>query len=206
MSKTMSPSTESRSAKCKAILRAVMPVFGRFGFRKTSVEDLARAAGLSKQGLYLHFASKEDVFAAAMQLYLDEGLELLDTALASAEGSLVERLTAGMDAWFGRHLTTFTPDAFDVIQAGNHLSPEVIDAYKRAFRARLVTAIEQSPEFDVADSPVSPEELARILFTFGLTWKETWSSRREFVAMLHLCVTACISKNGRPMVGALKQQ
>ena len=56
----------SRLTKDQTILRAVIPVFGRLGFRKAAMDDLAEAAGLSKQGLYLHFASKEEIFVAAM--------------------------------------------------------------------------------------------------------------------------------------------
>jgi TetR/AcrR family transcriptional regulator, regulator of autoinduction and epiphytic fitness len=83
------------------IFSAVVPVFGRFGFRKTSVEELAGAAGLSK--LYLHFSSKEEIFLAAMQRYLDDGLRLVDEALSRANALLLlDRLVDAMDAWFGR--------------------------------------------------------------------------------------------------------
>ena len=185
--------SECRPDKTTEILHAVLPVFGHFGFRKTSVEDLARAAGLSKQGLYLHFRSKEEIFVAALLLYLDEGLDLVDAALGLKGASLIERLAEAMDTWFGRHLVTFTPDAFDVIEAGNHLSRDVIDGYKTAFRSRLEATITNSSEFEAAKRIVSPEELASVLFTFGLTWKEGWVSRMEFAKMLNLCVTACIS-------------
>src|SRR5262245_29785734 len=46
----------------EAIFAAAIAIFLRFGFKKTSMDDLARAAGLSRQGLYLHFASKDALF------------------------------------------------------------------------------------------------------------------------------------------------
>lgn len=46
------------------IVMAAVDVFSRYGFRQTSMELLARAAGVSRPALYLHFANKQDVFAA----------------------------------------------------------------------------------------------------------------------------------------------
>jgi AcrR family transcriptional regulator len=51
--------------KKELILNAAIPVFGKSGFKKTSIEDLADAADISKQGLYLHFSSKEEIFQTA---------------------------------------------------------------------------------------------------------------------------------------------
>lgn len=39
-----------------------MHQFNRHGFGKTSMSDIARAAGVSRTSLYKHFATKEDVF------------------------------------------------------------------------------------------------------------------------------------------------
>src|SRR5262245_4475986 len=111
-----------RSDRKDTILDAAITVFGRLGFRKTSIDDLTQAAQISKQGLYLHFSSKEEVFLAAMKKYLDDGLSLVQQALDIPGASLAERLREAMDAWFGRHLVTFTPESFDVIEAGNRLS------------------------------------------------------------------------------------
>ncbi|MEV0737014.1 helix-turn-helix domain-containing protein [Streptomyces sp. NPDC050549] len=46
------------------IVTAAVDVFSRYGFRQTSMELVARAAGVSRPALYQHFANKQDVFAA----------------------------------------------------------------------------------------------------------------------------------------------
>jgi AcrR family transcriptional regulator len=43
------------------ILDATDRLMGRFGFRRMTMDDLAKEAGLSRRTIYLHFASKEDV-------------------------------------------------------------------------------------------------------------------------------------------------
>ena len=49
-----------------AILRAAKTLFAARGYSDTSMEALARAAGVSKLTLYSHFADKEALFAAAV--------------------------------------------------------------------------------------------------------------------------------------------
>jgi len=54
------------------------------GFSRLSVEELAKAAGLSKRTIYRHFASKEDLFEATIDKVTDEiiarNLRLSDSA------------------------------------------------------------------------------------------------------------------------------
>ena len=178
------------------ILDAAIPVFGRFGFKKTSVDDLAEAAGISKQGLYLHFSSKEEVFLAAMQKYLDDGLRLVQEELTRTDASLYQRLLGAMDAWFGRHLATFTPASFDVIATGNRLSGEQVTAYKSAFQAKLRKALADSPEFRRAKNVCTPKEIAQALFQCGLTWKEGQQSRADFMKKIGVCIRACCQTKG----------
>jgi TetR/AcrR family transcriptional regulator, regulator of autoinduction and epiphytic fitness len=190
----MASSTNSSDEKRDSILRAVIPVFGRLGFRKATVEDLAGAAGLSKQGLYLHFSGKEDVFVAAMQRYLEDGLHFVDEALATADAPLLDRLVDAMDAWFGRHLDTFTPPSLDVIEAADR-SKSAIEGYTTAFKARIETALMQSDEFAATENICTPGELSEVLFRFGLTWKEVRQSRADFQCKVRLCVRACCQLN-----------
>ena len=48
------------------ILDAAMAVFRRHGFRRSSIEQAAEAAGLTRQALYHHFKSKEALFRAVI--------------------------------------------------------------------------------------------------------------------------------------------
>ncbi len=55
------------SAQREAILVAATAAFLRYGFKKTSMDDVARAAGVSRQGLYLYFDTKDLLFREALQ-------------------------------------------------------------------------------------------------------------------------------------------
>jgi TetR/AcrR family transcriptional regulator, regulator of autoinduction and epiphytic fitness len=184
------------SRKREAVLVSAIGVFGQFGFKKTSVDDLAKAAGLSKQGLYLHFASKEEIFLAAIHRYWEDGLRMVREELARPDVSLADRLEGAMDAWFGRHLATFTRQSLDVIEVVNRLSPDGSDKCKSAVRTELAKAIANSREFKKTNM-CTPREIAQVLFQFGLTWKEEQSSRTEFMKKVALCIRACCQTERR---------
>jgi TetR/AcrR family transcriptional regulator, transcriptional repressor for nem operon len=55
------------------ILTAGLAALHSRGFNATSVQDITEAAGVPKGSFYNHFASKEELGAAVVQLYSDKG-------------------------------------------------------------------------------------------------------------------------------------
>src|SRR5579863_1589411 len=53
-------------ARRECILKAAVKTFARFGFKKASVDDIARDAGVAKGTVYLACESKEDLFYQAL--------------------------------------------------------------------------------------------------------------------------------------------
>src|ERR1700733_5824403 len=53
------------------VLEKAMPVFWKHGFADTSLQDLERATGGNKSGLYTEFRDKEDLFVACLCHYLE---------------------------------------------------------------------------------------------------------------------------------------
>ncbi len=62
------------------ILSAALLLFGRHGFQRTSMADIAREAGIARATLYLRFADKRALFEAL-------AASLVDRALAEAEAA-----------------------------------------------------------------------------------------------------------------------
>lgn len=67
------------------VVLVAMELFGRHGFRTTTVAQIERAAGLSPGagGLYRHFASKEALLRDGLRRQVEDGAEL--RALLAAE-------------------------------------------------------------------------------------------------------------------------
>jgi AcrR family transcriptional regulator len=75
----------------EVILDAVGDLLERYGFRKMTVDDIAREVGIGKGTVYLHFSSKEDIALSWMDrsnLHLQEELR----AIRSSDGTPLERI------------------------------------------------------------------------------------------------------------------
>src|SRR5580704_9518515 len=91
----------SDSDRRTRVARAALGVFARYGFRKTSMDEVARAADISRQGLYLLFGDKEALFRAAIGRMIEDGLAAVDAELAR-DAPIGPRLYGAMKAWYGR--------------------------------------------------------------------------------------------------------
>ena len=68
-----------------------MDCFIRNGYAHTRVDDIAREAGLSKGGIYFHFASKRDIFDALQEIEVQRTMAAVMEAHQS-EASAVTKI------------------------------------------------------------------------------------------------------------------
>jgi AcrR family transcriptional regulator len=83
----------NKAKRKKAILAAALKCFLQFGYTKTSMDDVAKEANLSRPLIYLKFKNKEDLYVGVIE-YLSEGrFEEADKILASSK-SKKQKLTS----------------------------------------------------------------------------------------------------------------
>jgi AcrR family transcriptional regulator len=68
----MSNSQDLKDPIREDILNGARDLFERFGFKKTTMEDIARAIGKSKSALYYYYKTKEDIFEAVVLREVDD--------------------------------------------------------------------------------------------------------------------------------------
>ena len=105
--------------KQQAILRAAFHAFATYGFRKTSMDDIARGAGMSRPAVYLHYKNKDDIFRSLVQGYYDQAAEQVALALGSA-GSTAEILAAAFRAQIGEAIEAMlnSPHGMELLDTG----------------------------------------------------------------------------------------
>jgi AcrR family transcriptional regulator len=77
------------------ILDAAAKVFARYGFRKTTMGDIVREAGVARATVYKYFASKDEVFVAALHREFSEILAAVRGAVEDG-GTARARLRAAL--------------------------------------------------------------------------------------------------------------
>jgi AcrR family transcriptional regulator len=172
----------SGDSRREALLEAAVGVFARYGFRKTSMDEVARAAGVSRQGLYLLFADKEELFRKALTYKLARQLSAAVIALSSTGDPLEARLIAACDEWAGQFIGTMGADAADLMCASTSLAGDTLAHYEALFEKALTHAIEASPLLDFCTAAgVSPMDAAKALHATARGLKHGSHSRQEFV-------------------------
>lgn len=124
--------------KAGAILDAALPVFVRHGFRKTSMGDIARAAGISRAALYLSFGSKEELFRAGSERAHAKTMRDVEAALAG-HGDVFDRIEFAIAAFQRDLVVPFagSADAAELFDTNMAVARDIT----LAARARLVALL-----------------------------------------------------------------
>jgi len=115
------------STKPNAIVLAALELVTRYGYRKTSIDDIAHAAQVAKRTVYLHFENKAAVFLAILE-YLGDQVRQRCVAAERMGGTAVDRLSGLLDAYFGM--------AFELFSKSAHM-PELEETFSKLARARI---------------------------------------------------------------------
>lgn len=82
------------SAALPRILAAAIQVFGTYGFSKSTVQEIAAAAHVSKPLFYRQFKNKQDVFEAVIEQVFSEWHAAMTEEVARTGGTTEEALRA----------------------------------------------------------------------------------------------------------------
>jgi AcrR family transcriptional regulator len=84
-----------------AIQSSALEVFAGRGYHASSIDDIARAAGISKALIYEHFASKQELHADLLEGQASELYRRIAAAVEAVEADCgASRLEAGLEAFF----------------------------------------------------------------------------------------------------------
>lgn len=105
--------------KQQQILQAAWQAFAAYGFRKTSMDDIARGAGMSRPAVYLHYRNKDDIFRSLVQFYYDTAADAVSAALSSQAGAS-EVLAAAFEAQVGETMEAMltSPHGMELLDMG----------------------------------------------------------------------------------------
>jgi AcrR family transcriptional regulator len=129
---------ERDAARRREILESAKTCFLRFGYSKTSLDDIAKTAKLSRPLLYRKFPNKGAIFAAlyddVFETQLQHALDSL--ALAGSKRHKLERIVAivCVDPY---EMINKAPMAQEFWEACVELIPEILERHKRKWRALL---------------------------------------------------------------------
>lgn len=149
------------------ILDAAFKVFLAYGFKRTTMADIADAAGISRPALYLEFKNKADIYRAGFVALIERKFRAVDAVLAG-EGPLVERLIAALDAAIVTPMREIAqaPHGYELFEVKQELAGDLGEDWntvlERSLERAFLKAAEKG-EIDLQRGHVSASELARLM-------------------------------------------
>jgi AcrR family transcriptional regulator len=159
------------------ILDAALTAFCQYGYGKTTMQDVARAAGMSRAALYLHFPSKEDLFRAGSRRAHSRALGEVDTALTQ-QGDVLSRVDAAMAAYFGGLLAQISSSVHggEVLDASLDVAGDIVSEAHAALVVRLASALHTAAaagEVQFSTSDATAEDIVLLLLAVADGLKKT---------------------------------
>lgn len=176
------PSTVADTDRRIMVLDSAMVTFARFGYRKTSMEEVARAARISRPGLYFLFSSKETLFRAAVTQALNRDITAVEHVLADTGRPLSERLVEAFDQWAGRYIGPLTSDVAMVIEDNPDLLGEIIEAPRRRFEELITDAIA------IKSGREAAPPVAQTMISASIGLKHQVASREAYLERLEVAI------------------
>ncbi len=147
------PAVQARlDAQAGAIVRAAMKVLSEQGFAGLSMATVAAAAGVATGTVYKNFSGKAELVTAVFREVVTR--EVAAVADASADGGVVERVTAAVETFAGRALKN--PKLAYVLLA--EPVDTAVDTERLRFRRAFADTFETAVADGVANGQLPPQD------------------------------------------------
>lgn len=169
----MARKTKEEAAKTReSLLVAARSLFSHLGYASTTLEQVAKEAGVTRGAVYWHFGSKAELYIDLINEYSGRSAEIVQAAAAEG-GSLVEILRRV----FVRILYAVVEDpalreVMEISMFKAERTADLMDPLKqsRENNLALIDGISQAMNQGIADGElrddIDPEEMARGFLAF----------------------------------------
>lgn len=176
------------------LLAASRRVFSRHGFRRTSMAMVAEEAGVSRQAIYHHFASKELLFSALVDSLQSRAQDEAHAAVGDAE-ALPTQLFRALSAYHLSLVGSVAGSAFaeELMEESVRHCSDVVSAHAERFQKFLVSmvrAASDAGEIALIDK-VSERQFVTMLLVAAKGVKLSYAQSGERVYMQALEQMIC---------------
>jgi AcrR family transcriptional regulator len=166
--------------KRQRIMDGALAVVLRYGFQRTTMDDVAKEAGISRPALYLLFKNKAEIYHALAESVMGEALRRAEAAL-SDKGGIEARIFAAVKTGIldPTELLMATAHGAELLDMKHNMAAEVIQDWRAKKAAMIAEALETSGAAKAKG--LSGAQLADILLDGmeGLKMRAKTSAERE---------------------------
>ena len=171
--------------------RAALAVFQRFGVRKTTMEEIAAEAGVSKPTLYATFRNKDAALGGAIRLAKSAAIKSMTDEWATT-ATLPEKLDVFFEELVlaGFDMLHQSPDAQAFENALGDISQSAINAMRTAEIEAVASVFAGAKGLKKLE--LRPEDYAQFVVTSAMNAKRLSHSREALERYLALLKTSAV--------------
>lgn len=178
--------------KKEKVLDAALVLFVRFGFRRTTMGDIAGEAEISRPAVYLLYPNKEEIFRAVIIRFFERSLQIGQERVNKAD-SLEGRLRAVLETWVidPYKVICQSPQAGEIYESTYSFTADLRQRVLQLFEAQLTQVFDDSPEVNstaLTALDLSTEQIACLLAHSTLDLKRWVSDLAELETLLETAV------------------
>lgn len=176
--------TSREWAKKVSVYEGAATVFAQYGFRRTTMNDIAQAAGISRPALYLMFDNKEHLFHELATFRLDQAIEQATTVLAGkshVQERFIEALLVYEKIYY--EPVANSPHGEELMDVNQNLATNMMhEGYTRLVTtlAKALKDAEEAGEVDFENLSLKPKEFVELLLAAIVGIKKKVSTTAEF--------------------------
>lgn len=183
--------SEEKQAK---VIEAGREQFIRFGFRRTTMGDIAEAAEMSRPALYLVYSNKEEIFRAVVSAYCEECVSGGREQIEEASG-LEAQLEAVLRVWVIEpyEMVARSPEAEELYESTHSFTADLRERILSEMEAQLVDVMREAPVLDAAylkGRQLTVKEMAQLMAWSSHGMKRLAGSVGELKKLLATMVRA----------------
>ena len=189
-------------AKSATVMQAGYDAFLQFGLKRTTMQDIADRAGMSRAALYLHYKNKDDIFCAMMEAYFEAAAAAAEEALDS-HSDPARALTAAFEAQMGDAGSALmqSPHAEELLSYKHSVGAAVMEAGREKLVAVYARWLERGVVEGVIDPTAvagSADRMARVMLAAldgmkigGFDWDGYVEARNHMARIFARAIVPC---------------
>lgn len=166
------------------LIEAAQSLFARYGVSKTTMNDIAREAGVARQTLYNAFPNKDEVLRAAIRVAAENTRTQIESAWAE-QTTLSDKIETfcmlGPLAWYD--MVQASPDAADLLDGIHTVAKDELDEYAKIWSQKFEELIRSHTPAD-SDAYRTAGDIAEFLYSTSMSAKSNAVDRDMLVNRL----------------------
>lgn len=136
--------SESKDEKRARLIETAIDTISRYGIKKTTLEDIAKAAGMATTSMYYYFHNKNELLRAALSSVIDAMLAEVETVIHSSDIPEQKLIAAWRTLFSAAKRSGFLVN-LDAMTKSEvlHLTQDLVEDFHRRYTTLIRRILEQ---------------------------------------------------------------